>query len=224
MAKKTVLAVLFDTVTFLDFNGPQTAMWVTRGHYEIETVALKSKGGAIIVTQEGTRVIADYTFETVPQKKYDILMIPGNKPFEENDEGLEEFYSQLKTLSQQCEMVFTICTGSGYFARTGLLDGKEATSNKLFWEWAKSQSPNVRWEYPWRWADDTEGGNGKRVLTSAGVSAGIDAALYLISTQFGEKLAEDAAKRMEYNWNKKREEFEWDFKDEHPQKGLKSLH
>jgi transcriptional regulator GlxA family with amidase domain len=89
----------------------------------------------------------------------------------------------------------TVCTGSALLARTGLLDGRPATSNKLAWDWVVQQGPRVRWQRRARWVDD---GN---VLTSSGVSAGIDMALSLVERLNGREMAITSARNMEYVWN-----------------------
>jgi transcriptional regulator GlxA family with amidase domain len=89
----------------------------------------------------------------------------------------------------------TVCTGSALLARTGLLDDRPATSNKIAWDWVVAQGPRVRWQRRARWVDD---GN---VLTSSGVSAGIDMALALIARLNGRDLALTAARNMEYVWH-----------------------
>ena len=85
-----------------------------------------------------------------------------------------------------------MCTGSALLARTGLLDGRPATSNKIAWDWVVEQGPRVRWKRRARWVDD---GN---VLTSSGQSAGIDMALSLIARLNGRDMAVAAAHNMEY--------------------------
>ena len=92
-------------------------------------------------------------------------------------------------------MTTTVCTGSALLARTGLLDGRPATSNKLAWDWVVQQGPAVRWQRRARWVDD---GN---VLTSSGVSAGIDMALSLVERLNGRDMAVASARNMEYVWN-----------------------
>ena len=88
-----------------------------------------------------------------------------------------------------------MCTGSALLARTGRLDGRPATSNKIAWDWVVQQGPRVRWQRRARWVDDGD------VLTSSGVSAGMDMALALIARLNGHDMAVAAARNMEYIWN-----------------------
>ena len=86
-------------------------------------------------------------------------------------------------------------------ARTGLLDGRHATSNKAAFAWVRSQGPKVLWEPAARWVED---GN---ILTSSGISAGMDMALRAISIMQGQETAEQIAIRCEYEWH---QDASWD--------------
>ena len=92
-------------------------------------------------------------------------------------------------------MTATVCTGSALLARTGLLDNRPATSNKLAWNWVLQQGPRVQWIRQARWVDDGT------IITSSGVSAGIDMALSLIARLNGRELALASARNMEYRWH-----------------------
>ena len=106
-----------------------------------------------------------------------------------------EFIAVLGELARRHEYVIAVCTGSVLLAKTGLLDGVEATSNKLFWQWATSEVPSVRWVRATRWCV-----SGK-FYTSSGVSAGIDAALGFIADMHGQSEAQRIARTMEYVWS-----------------------
>ncbi len=106
-----------------------------------------------------------------------------------------EFIAILSELARRREYVITACTGSVLLAKTGLLDGMEATSNKLSWQWAISEAPGVRWIRAARWCV-----SGK-FYTSSGVSAGIDAALGFTWDMHGRDEAQRIARAMEYVCN-----------------------
>ncbi len=80
-------------------------------------------------------------------------------------------------------------------SRTGLLDGRPTTSNKLAWNWVVQQGPRVKWKRQARWVDDGD------IVTSSGVSAGIDMALSLIARLHGRDTALASARNMEYRWH-----------------------
>ena len=77
----------------------------------------------------------------------------------------------------------SVCTGSALLAKAGLLDGLAATSNKMFFDLARSQGDLVEWQESARWVDTGQ------YVTSSGVSAGTDMALAVIERLFGAELA-----------------------------------
>ena len=81
----------------------------------------------------------------------------------------------LKERSEQAALVASVCTGSALLAKAGVLDGLRATSNKLAFAWASSQSEKVQWQQQARWVEDG------KVFSSSGVSAGIDMSLAVIA-------------------------------------------
>lgn len=133
-----------------------------------------------------------FSFENAPN--LDVLMIPGGMGArqEVNNDVLLAF---LRTRSAEACWSTSVCTGSALLAKAGLLDGHRATSNKLAFDWATSQSPNVRWQRESRWVVDSP------FMTSSGVSAGIDMALALVEQLYDRATAERIAKTAEYVWN-----------------------
>lgn len=197
-AVKRVAVVLFDGFTVLDVYGPVQAFGATRvmkddgtphRFFQVFTVA-ERKGS--IKSGEGPSTEADYTFADVPD--FDILVVPGGFGTRQavNDEG---FLTKLGAISRRAPITTTVCTGSALLARTGLLNDRPATSNKISWDWVLSQGPKVLWKRKARWVDD---GN---LVTSSGVSAGIDMTLALVARLYDRDTALAAAKNMEYVWH-----------------------
>ncbi len=90
----------------------------------------------------------------------------------------------------------SVCNGASILAASGLLDGRPATTNKAFWKLSTQPGPNVKWVTHARWVDD---GN---VVTSSGVSAGIDMTLHVIDRLYGTRAAERLAATAEYEWHR----------------------
>lgn len=86
----------------------------------------------------------------------------------------------------------SVCSGSAILAKAGLLDGRRATSNKMFFELATAQSEKVEWVEKARWVED------EPFVTSSGVSAGTDMALAVIEKLWGAALAQIVADMTEY--------------------------
>jgi len=193
-----VAVALFEGFTVLDVYGPVQAFascrvvqpdGKRRPFFEIFTMARES---GQIKTGEGPATWAEWSFEKAPD--YDILLIPGG--FGSRAAVADQpFLERLAQASRRARITTTVCTGSALLARTGLLDGRPATSNKIAWDWVTQQGPRVLWKRKARWVDDGD------VLTSSGVSAGIDMALSLIARLHGREMALTSARNMEYVWH-----------------------
>jgi transcriptional regulator GlxA family with amidase domain len=196
-AVKRVAIVLFDGFTVLDVYGPVQAFGACRAtrpdgspqrFFEIFTMA--DRPGPVR-SGEGPATHADHAFAEAPS--YDILLVPGGFGTRAavNDEA---FLGRLAAASGRASITTTVCTGSALLARTGLMDGRPATSNKIAWDWVLKQGPRVLWQRRARWVDDDD------LVTSSGVSAGIDMTLALIARLHGRDMAVSAARNMEYIW------------------------
>ena len=195
---RRVAVVLFEGFTVLDMYGPVQAFASCRiptsdsgfkRLFEIFTVADQA---GVVRSGEGPPSVAEYSFADTPS--YDILLIPGGFGTRAAV-GNPRFLDQLAAASQGAVTTATVCTGSALLARTGLLDHRPATSNKLAWDWVLQQGPQVQWVRQARWVDDGD------MITSSGVSAGVDMALSLIARLHGRDMALTSARNMEYVWN-----------------------
>ncbi|KAG0371239.1 hypothetical protein BGZ54_008243 [Gamsiella multidivaricata] len=115
------------------------------------------------------------------------------KPARTSQQG---FMSLIKPRIEASTWCMTVCTGAGILAKTGLIDGYNATTNKSVFEWAACEGPNVAWIKRARWVQDG------KFVTSSGVSAGIDAALYILSELTSLDAAEKVAIEIEYTWHR----------------------
>jgi len=195
---RKVAVALFEGFTVLDVYGPVQAFASARltgpdgariRLFEIFTMA-ERRGE--VKSSEGPATHADFSFGDAPD--FDILLIPGGFGSRTQVER-PQFLSELARASERARVTTTVCTGSALLARTGRLDERPATSNKISWDWVVKQGPRVHWQRKARWVDD---GN---ILTSSGVSAGIDMALSLVARLHGRDLALVSARNMEYVWH-----------------------
>ncbi|HEY7250906.1 MAG TPA: DJ-1/PfpI family protein [Methylomirabilota bacterium] len=193
-----VAVVLFEGFTVLDVYGPVQAFASVRlprpdgsWHRLFEIVTLAEKAGPV-KSGEGPTTHADYAFADAPA--YDVLLVPGGFGTRKavNNTAL---LLALTAASRAATVTTTVCTGSALLARTGLMDNRPATSNKVAWEWVVQQGPRVRWQRQARWVDDGD------LVTSSGVSAGIDMALSVVARLHGVDMARQAARFMEYVWH-----------------------
>nr|AJD23172.1 DJ-1/PfpI family protein [Onygena corvina] len=128
-----------------------------------------------------------------PPTDIDVLIVPGGMGT--NDATNVMPAVQLtRNLYPNVKYLFSICTGAKILAAAGLLDGKQATTNKRHYEIAIKPYPQVKWQRSARWVVD---GN---IWTSSGISAGTDAMLAFIGMVYGRDFALSVAKRMEYRW------------------------
>lgn len=193
-----VAVVLFEGFTVLDVYGPVQAFASVRlprpdGAWRrlFEIVTIAEKAGPV-KSGEGPTTHADYAFADAPA--YDVLLVPGGFGTRKavNNTAL---LLALTAASRAATVTTTVCTGSALLARTGLMDNRPATSNKVAWDWVVQQGPRVRWQRQARWVDDGD------LVTSSGVSAGIDMALSVVARLHGVDMARQAARFMEYVWH-----------------------
>ena len=124
----------------------------------------------------------------------DLLLIPGGIVSAELKK--KNVILWIAATAAKTKLTASVCTGASLLAKAGLLDGKHATTH-----WAdigdmKAMFPNVTVEKDVRWVDQGT------LITSAGISAGIDMALHLVSRLESETLALATAKQMDYRWSK----------------------
>jgi transcriptional regulator GlxA family with amidase domain len=200
--KKTLGVVLFPVFELLDVFGPLEMFGNLKDQLDIVMIAERP---GPVESAQGPKVHADVGFSECP--KLELLLVPGGMGTRQQVEN-PAMLQFLRARAAEAEIVMSVCTGSGLLAKAGVLDGKQATSNKKSFAWASSQSDKVAWVKKARWVDD-----GERV-TSSGVSAGMDMALAVITRLFGEDTAERLALYTEYDWHR---EPSWDpFADKWP--------
>jgi len=184
----SVNIMLFKDFTVLDAFGPAEVFGRLNMFYQVNFFSLY--GGLIsgsANTNIGTKSIQELDAKG-------ILVLPGGfgtRPLVENT----EFIGTIKNMSAASEYVLCVCTGSALLSKTGLLDGKNATSNKLSWDWVIAQNAHVNWVKKARWVVDG------KYYTSSGVTAGIDMCLCFLSDRHGIETARKVSASLEHVWN-----------------------
>ena len=179
MKKINVGIFIFDEVEVLDFAGPFNPFTVS-----IDKKSLTATGGL--------KIIADYTFNNFP--KIDILIVPGGYGTRTllNNEILLKW---IKAVSDKANITASVCTGSLLLAKAGLLEGKRATTHWGAIEALKSISKDIQVITERRVVND-------EIITSAGVSSGIDMAFMIVENLYGEEVASDTSKYIEFHRSK----------------------
>jgi transcriptional regulator GlxA family with amidase domain len=189
-SQRTIGTILYPRFELLDVFGPLEAYGMLPDRFRIVVVAEKA---GPVASNQGPTTIAEFGFDDSPQ--LDILLVPGGLGTREELDN-PRLLSFLKARTAKAEYATSVCTGSALYARAGLLDGKRATSNKMVFAWVAEQGPAVKWVKEARWVEDG------KMITSSGVSAGIDMTLALIAKLEGMPRAEQAAVWMEYEWHR----------------------
>jgi len=196
MKRKAVGIVIFPDVEVLDFCGPYEVFSVTRLSEDRRReesspfeVFLVGENPEPVRATGGLRVVPDVTLETCPP--LDILVVPGGWGTRK-EIGNQRLLTWIADRARQVETLTSVCTGAMLLGRAGLLDGRQATTHWRSLDWMRQSFPLVA-------VDDerhvVEDGN---VLTSAGISAGIDMALRVVARDFGDEIGRATARHMEY--------------------------
>ena len=196
MQRTSVGIVIFEDVEVLDFCGPFEVFSVTRSDPDRrrETaspfdVLLVARDESVVTTAGGMRVLPHTGFATCPP--LDILVVPGGWGTRAllADETMLGFVRQR---AAQAQLVTSVCTGSLVLGTAGLLDGLAATTHFATLDFMQELLPRVQVDRTSHIVEhDT-------IMTSAGISAGIDMALRVVARRLGEAVARDTARYMEY--------------------------
>jgi transcriptional regulator GlxA family with amidase domain len=196
MERKRVGILIFPNVEVLDFCGPFEVFSVTRlnedqrreepAPFEVILVAEQS---APVTTTGGMRVIPDYSLDNCPP--LDILVVPGGWGVRQeiNNAGL---IAWIAARGQAVETLTSFCTGAMLLGQAGLLEGRRATTHWRSLGWMRESFPAVQVEEALHVVEDGH------IVTSAGISAGIDMTLRVVVRYYGEAVARNTARQMEY--------------------------
>ena len=189
-----VAILIFNDVQIIDYTGPYevfvNASANNHNRFNIYTVAQEA---IALTTIGGMSVVPNYTFANHPPP--DVVVIPGGW-------GVYAARKEPATLewirksAAQAEIVLSVCNGAFFLAKAGLLDGLEATSTAgvVLSGRLQQEAPSARIVADKRFVD-----TGK-IITTAGLSSGIDGAIHVVSKLLGPGWAQRVANDMEYNW------------------------
>lgn len=185
---RTVAILLFDAVEVLDFAGPFEVFSVAGrdGAFDVRTVAETT---APICTRGGLTVTPDAALEAGPAP--DVLVVPGGQGAR-TAMHRDAVLNWVRAGAASAEVVLSVCTGAFILARAGLLKGRTATTHFSVLDRLGELAPGAEVVRGRRFID-----NGP-VVTAAGISAGLDAALHVVGRLAGTAHAEATARHMEY--------------------------
>lgn len=192
-----VAFLIYDQVEALDLNGPLDvfikANVISAGSYNCYTVGKTQE--AVYMEANTMSIIPTYDLKTVPQT--DMIVIPGANPdhvmrYLKDDDFQNTVIQWVKDQYHNGTAVFTVCTGSMHLSQTGILDHHEITTHSMLLDTLEEYNPKSIVKRDMRFVDQG------RLITTAGITAGIDAALYLVEKHHGKELADTIIKIFEY--------------------------
>jgi putative intracellular protease/amidase len=184
-AQKKVAILIFDGVEIIDYTGPWE-IFGTAG-FDVYTVAGTKEP---VTTAMGMTVLPKYTFADAPQP--DVLVVPGGGVKAARDSATT--LKWVTNTNARTALTMSVCNGAFILASAGLLDGLTATTTSGNIARLKAEYPKTNVVDDQRFVD-----NGK-IITTAGLSAGIDGALHVVSRMLGNGTAQKVALAQEYDW------------------------
>lgn len=183
-----VAVLLFEEFETLDVFGPVEIFGRLKEDYQIKFYSLvggdvSNSHGVMIPTRKLAAI----------KTGVDIFIIPGGYGTRTEVKN-KSLLKIIQKISEFSKFVLTVCTGTALLAKTGLLDYKKATTNKIAFDWVITNGTNVDWVKKARWVVDG------KFYTSSGVSAGMDMTLGFLKDIHGVSVARCVASEIEYEW------------------------
>ncbi len=191
---RNVAIVIYENAQPLDWTGPyevyhDAASFGTANGEQAFNVYIVSKTKDPVDAQ-GLRVVPDYSIADAP--KPDIVVFPGGPSSNITDDP--EFFAWAKKVALEAEIAQSVCTGASVLGKAGMLDGLEVTTFHGAIDGLQKRYPKAMVKRGRRFVD-----NGQ-VVTTAGISAGIDGSLHVVARLLGRRTADKVANYMEYSW------------------------
>lgn len=191
--------LIYDEVELLDMAGPyEVFTTAARVHarsqvagtpplFQVFTLA---RGLAPVTARAGLRLQPDYSLQAHPP--LDCAIVPGGVVSEALRQP--ELQDWIASQAQRARILASVCTGALLLAQAGVLDGLAATTHWEDLAELRALRPQVAVRQRARWVDQGA------IVTSAGISAGMDMSLHLIERLQGRELAECTARQMDFDW------------------------
>ncbi len=194
---RTVDILLFDEVEVLDFAGPFEVFGVAGARpgpppFRVRTVGLRP---GPVIARNGLSISPSHVAGSA--RVADLVVVPGGYGTRREMEN-PAVLDYLRVANAHTEMMLSVCTGALLLAKAGLLTGLAATTHRGAMDELRSMAADFEVRADARVVD-----NG-RVITSAGISAGIDMALHVVGRLLGQDVAEETAVYMQYDWASRR--------------------
>jgi transcriptional regulator GlxA family with amidase domain len=182
-----VVMILFDQVQLLDVTGPLEVFAAANDNGARYRCVTASPGGRDVRTSAGLSVTADAAIEEVDDERIGTLIVPGRSDWRVAVSDLD-LISGITRLSQRSGRVASVCAGAFPLAAAGVLDGRRAATHWQLIPELERNFPKIEVDRDAIFVRDG------KVITSAGVTSGIDLTLSLVEEDFGPDVARAAAK------------------------------
>jgi transcriptional regulator GlxA family with amidase domain len=180
--------LLFDDVEELDFAGPFEVFGATAQHTGQGRVVTIARTRDAVRCAKGLRVLPDHGFEDAPP--LDVLLVPGGQGTR-REVSQPDMIEWIRKAGAACSWVTSVCTGSLLLHEAGFARGKRVTTHWGFVDTFRKRENVTVLDGP-RYVRD---GN---LVTSAGVSAGIDMALWLVGQLHSPEIAREVQRYIQY--------------------------
>lgn len=195
---RTVALLVFDEAEVLDVAGPFEVFSVAGRRHGLEPfrVVLVAERPGPVHLRGGFTLVPHATLADAPAAE--ILLVPGGLGTR-REVGNAALIAWIRQAAAQAELVLSVCTGSLLLGKAGLLDGLETATHHAAVGLLRDVAPLAVVREGERFLDTG------RVISSAGVSAGLDMSLHVVERLLGSELAEETASYMEYHWDRNEE-------------------
>jgi len=196
VSPRNVAILIFDDVEVLDFAGPHEVFSVAGDLIRPSPFYVYEVGTTLAPVVARGRLIATprYAIDTCPDP--DILIVPGGlgtRPLLKD----RRLIAWIAERSATVELLLSVCTGALLLAKAGLLAGKRATTHHGAFEHLSLLSPSTEISLDERFVESSD-----RIITSGGITAGIDMSLFVVEKLLGERARATVVEEMEYDWHR----------------------
>jgi transcriptional regulator GlxA family with amidase domain len=190
--KMKVGILLFNEVEVLDFAGPFEVFSVTnRENEKLFEVITIGETGELISARNGLKILPKASFKD--KLDLDILIIPGGYGASHTEIKNKSVIEWIRDQKNKVKIIASVCTGAYLLAEGGILDNKSATTHWMDIDKFEDKYPTIKVIRNIKFVDE---GN---ILTSGGISAGINMSFHIIKRLFGSDIAKSTSKYMEYD-------------------------
>lgn len=194
--KISVGIFLFNEVEVLDFAGPFEVFSLAETPdtkeklFAVHTIAEQD---TVLSARNGLKVKADFTFQIHP--RLDVLIVPGGYGAEKIEIENPVSLAWIRETSRHTQVTASVCTGAFLLAKSGVLTNQNVTTHWMDLDDLQEQYPALSVMKGVKFVDEG------RIVTSGGISAGIEMSLHLVSRLASREIARATARRMEYDWS-----------------------